>query len=304
MKPHIFRTALACLLIAGSLAACDVQSFDDAAAGIVTAPPPPPPPPPPPAGFGPNFSEIQASVFTPTCATASCHSGAGPSGGLNLEAANSYAMLVGVVSNEDPVFMRVDPFNPDDSYLIRKLEGNAGGVMPPGAPLPRADIDVIRQWISDGAIDDRLPASTPIRVASLNPMPNAVLTAAPTQIIAGFNRDPDPATVNAMTFILTASGNDGTFGEANDLQIAAASITVPAANQQTAVFDLGAVVLADDTYRVTLSGSPPSMIMDMDASALDGEYLGVFPSGNGTAGGDFQADFVINTPVVIGPTLN
>ena len=41
------------------------------------------------AGFGPNFSEIQANVFTPDCATSGCHVGGNPSAGLNLEEANS-----------------------------------------------------------------------------------------------------------------------------------------------------------------------------------------------------------------------
>jgi len=50
-------------------------------------------------------------------------------------------------------------------------------------------------------------------------------------------------------------------------------------------------------YRVTLRGSAPSMIMDLDGNALDGEFGSVFPSGN------FVAQFTITTPVVMGPTL-
>ncbi len=101
-----------------------------------------------------------------------------------------------------------------------------------------------------------------------------------------------------------ASGGDTTFGDGNEVQIVAASISVPGANPQSAVFDLTGVALADDTYRVSLLGSAPSMIMDLDANALDGEFSGVFPSGNGTAGGDFAAVFAVSTPVVIGPTLD
>ena len=149
MKTRIFRAALACLLIAGSLAGCDVQTYDDAVAAA--GGPPPPPPPPPPGGFGPNFSEIQAAVFTPTCATANCHAGANPRGGLNLEAANSYAMLYQMPSTANAGIMRVEPLSAANSYLIQKLEGNGVAVMPPppGAPLPQADIDVIRLWITN-----------------------------------------------------------------------------------------------------------------------------------------------------------
>jgi mono/diheme cytochrome c family protein len=70
------------------------------------------------------------------------------------------------------------------------------------------------------------------------------------------------------------------------------------------VFDLSGVTLLDDTYRVTLAGSGASMIMDIDANALDGEFSGTFPSGNGIAGGNFIAQFSLATPVQTGPTLD
>lgn len=215
-------------------------------------------------------------------------------------------MLVGVASDQDANIQRVNPGNPDNSYLIQKLEGSAGSgqQMPPNNALPQADIDVIRQWITDGAIDDRAQASNPIRVASLSPAPNAALQGAPAQILAGFDRNVDASTVNANTFLLTGSGGDGTFNDGNEISIAAASISVPGANPASAVFDLTGVALADDTYQVSLLGDGASVILDLDANALDGENLGVFPSGNGAAGGDFTSTFTIATPVVLGPTLD
>ena len=107
--------------------------------GSVSPPPPPTSPPPPP--FGANFSEIQANVFTPTCATSGCHSGAGAPQGLRLDESSSYALLVGVESTQNGAFLRVEPGNPNDSWLIRKLEGtaNVGGQMPlGGSPLSQA----------------------------------------------------------------------------------------------------------------------------------------------------------------------
>ncbi len=217
---------MAILVIAGSLLGCDVETFDDAVnrIGDTPSPPPPPsppspppPPPPPPAGFGPNYSEIQANVFTPSCAGSSCHSGAAPPAGLNLEAANSYAELVGIASSQDAGVMRVLAGDPDNSYLIQKLDGNAsgGGIMPPGGALPQASIDTIRQWIMDGAIDDRVVAMGPIKVTALSPAPLAVLAAPPAQIVAGFDRELDATTINNLTFILTGSGLDGTFGDSS-----------------------------------------------------------------------------------------
>jgi mono/diheme cytochrome c family protein len=96
-------------------------------------------------------SDIQP-VFTNRCT--GCHSGGGAPQGLQLDAANSYADLVNVASNEVPSLLRVEPGNPDDSYLVHKIEGTAavGGRMPlGGTPLSAETIALIRQWISEGA---------------------------------------------------------------------------------------------------------------------------------------------------------
>jgi hypothetical protein len=266
-----------------------------------------PPPPPPPTTFNPVFSEIQANVFTPTCATAGCHSGAGAPQGLQLDAVNSYALLVGVASNESPGVMRVAPGDPDNSYIVHKLEGTAavGARMPlNGTPLSSANIATIRQWITDGALDDRVQTSDPIRVSSLSPLPGAALTSAPPQILVGFDRDPDPSTVNSNTFIVEASGGDGSFGDGNEVALVAADISVPGTNTASAVFDLTGVVMADDTYRVRLLGTGASMIMDMDANILDGEFTGAFPSGDSNEGGDFEATFAVTSPAPSGTTLD
>ena len=53
-----------------------------------------------------------------------------------------------------PELNRVEPGDPDNSYLVQKLEGTAaaGAQMPfGGPPLDEALIGDIRQWISDGA---------------------------------------------------------------------------------------------------------------------------------------------------------
>ncbi len=303
------------LLTAAALCACE-SSYDKAAeeffadrppAPDPTPTPPPPPPPPPGASFGPTFSEVQANVFTPTCATSGCHSGGSPSAGLNLEAANSYAMIVGVASSQDSGLQLVNPNNPNQSYLIQKMEGTAasGQVMPPSGSIEQADIDVIRQWITDGAVDDTAaPPAGPIRVTTLSIAPNSTIETTPGQITAGFDRELDASSVNANTFILEGSNGDGVFDDGDDMPVTAASITVPGANPQSAVFSLSGITLVDDLYRVRLLGTGASVIMDLDANALDGEFAGVYPSGNGAAGGDFSLAFTLATPVVIGPTLD
>ena len=105
-----------------------------------------------------TLSQIQASVFTPICS--GCHNGSNPPGGAlpgsqNLTAGNSFAALVGVASLEQPALRRVKAEDPDNSYLIQKLEGAAsisGSRMPLGGPfLDQATIDEIKSWISSGA---------------------------------------------------------------------------------------------------------------------------------------------------------
>ncbi|MDA0993078.1 MAG: hypothetical protein O3A13_05545 [Proteobacteria bacterium] len=281
------RTGLLLLIFSGVLGACG------GGGGGAPLPPAPPPPPPPITAV---FSSIQSNVFTPTCAVSGCHTGAGAPQGLRLDAANSYALLVGVASMEVPTIMRVAPGDPANSYLVQKLEGTASsGVRMPlgGGALPAATINAIRQWITDGATDDRVASTNPKRVSSLSPLPGSILEAAPSAITAIFDRDPDPSTVNLNTFILESSGGDGTFGDGNEVSIAAASISVPAANPATAVFDLTGVRLADDVYQVRLLGEGASMMLDMSANALDGEFSGAFPSGDGSQGGVFTAEFEI-----------
>jgi len=70
-----------------------------------------------------------------------CHSGAGAPQGLQLDAAHSYALLVGVPSNEEPGLLRVQPGVPGSSYIALKLEGSSaivGAQMPFGGPAVAA----------------------------------------------------------------------------------------------------------------------------------------------------------------------
>ena len=262
--------------------------------------------PPPPTTFDPVFSEIQANVFTPNCATSGCHQGGGAPQGLRLEEANSYGLLVDTPSSQQPTIDRVEPGDPDNSYLIQKLEGTAatGQQMPlNAAALSQTTINTIRQWITDGALDDRMPSPDPIRVVALTPDPGSDLTTAPTSIVASFDRELNTTSVDLNTFLLEASGGDGTFGDGNEASITAASITTSGSPPMTATFDLSGVALADDTYRVRLLGDGGTVVQDIDGNALDGEFSGSFPSGDGTAGGDFDATFTLTT-ATSGATLD
>lgn len=254
---------------------------------------------PPPPTLQATFDSFQQNIFTPICTQ--CHLGASAPKGLRLDEANSYALLVGVSSAEQPSLQRVRPGDPDNSYLIQKLEGTAavGGQMPlNGTPLTQAQIDVIRQWITDGA-QPPMPATTPIRVSSLSPLPDATLPDLPTTITVVFDRDLDANTVNGTTVIVDRSGGDGTFGDGNEI-VLSGPVSVPTTNPRTAVIDLSSISSVPDTYRVRVIGTGAAVVQDLDANALDGEYGGSFPSGDGTPGGNFEAMFTV---AGIQPTL-
>ncbi|HSG64146.1 MAG TPA: Ig-like domain-containing protein, partial [Gammaproteobacteria bacterium] len=144
------------------------------------------------------------------------------------------------------------------------------------------------------------PAPTsPIKVSSLSPLPDSSHLTLPGSVTAIFDRELDASSVTSASFILDRSGGDGAFGDGNEVVIAVTP-TVPLANPATATLDLGAAASIADTYRVRLVGTGGAPILDLDANALDGEFSGTFPSGNGTQGGDFEATFEV---VELQPTL-
>jgi len=242
-----------------------------------------------------TLASIQANVFNPSCIV--CHAGATAPQGLRLDAANSFTNLVGVASRQSSSILRVAPGDPDLSYLIQKLEDTAsdGEQMPLGGPpIPQSTIDFVRQWIADGALPNSGgPPNTPPVVASLIPDPDSVLGSLPPDISAGFDRDIDASTINDLTFTLIRSGGDGTFGDGNEVVIVPASVALSGMNPRLAVMDLTGASAIEDRYQVTLYGSGANMILDISGTALDGEYSGAFPSGDGTEGGDFVVEFEV-----------
>lgn len=110
----------------------------------------------------PTFASIQSQIFNATdasgrraCVTCHTDQGRNPAGGLNL-AADPYNALVNVASRQRPALMRVTPGDPENSYLIQKLEGAstiAGARMPQSGPpyLTDGQLLVIKRWIAIGA---------------------------------------------------------------------------------------------------------------------------------------------------------
>jgi hypothetical protein len=108
----------------------------------------------PPVNTTIRFSADVQPIFTRSCAKFGCHAGAIVQQGLSLEEGKSYGNIVGVPSMEDPSLMRVNSGMSDLSYLVLKIEGKGlGDRMPADGPpyLPDAEIQLIRDWIDQGA---------------------------------------------------------------------------------------------------------------------------------------------------------
>ena len=103
----------------------------------------------------PTLASIQENILTPSCGISGCHAGGTAPFGLRLDdEALSAQLLINVSSAEAPSLLRVNPFDPDNSFIIHKLEGtqSAGDRMPRGmTPLSAEQIQVIRTWVADGA---------------------------------------------------------------------------------------------------------------------------------------------------------
>jgi len=146
------RTLLSVLLLAAAAYGCDEKLSD------VTGPTP---------DLEPTFTSVQQQIFNTQDASGRqncvvCHTDQGrtPAGpGLNLREGASYNALVGVASRGKPGATLVIPGDPENSYLVQKLEGAPGIVgerMPrTGGPyLTSGQLLVLRRWIQQGARND------------------------------------------------------------------------------------------------------------------------------------------------------
>ena len=111
----------------------------------------------------PTFASIQREIFETTdsagrtsCVTCHTNVGRNPSGGMILLHDLAYEQIVGVAARGKPGATRLVPGDPDNSYIIRKVEGAsdiAGRRMPLSGPpyLTDGQILILRRWIAIGA---------------------------------------------------------------------------------------------------------------------------------------------------------
>ena len=108
----------------------------------------------------PSLASHVQPILSTSCALSGCHAGASPQEGMNLSSGLMHSNTVNIPSNKSSLD-RIEPGQPDQSYLVHKIQGTQGtvggsGVRMPfgGAPLSQANIDIIRAWVADGAQDN------------------------------------------------------------------------------------------------------------------------------------------------------
>lgn len=225
-----------------------------------------------------DFQEIQDTIFTARCV--GCHSGANAPQGLRLDAGNSFALLVNVASAEVPGTLRVNPGNPNASYLVQKIEGTAavGVRMPANGPpyLPQDRLDLVRRWIAAGAPIASAPADRLVVASSIPAVSEAALPGLG-KLTVIFNTNVDSSLVSTETFALR---------DALDQSVTLTGVSVPAGRQNVVELTT-ATPLAAGSYQLSVHGDGPAPLADEAGHVLDGDA-------DGTPGGDNLIPFDVN----------
>lgn len=132
----------------------------------------------PQAGTPVSFrNDVQAIITAHNCASFGCHNDTALGAPMSLETDKAYGTLVNVPSCEAPGLKRIEPASSGSSYLVDKVAGTQGAVesaggcaagcslyTPPGScgsqmpllgsKLTGAEVQVIRDWIDQGAKDN------------------------------------------------------------------------------------------------------------------------------------------------------
>lgn len=89
---------------------------------------------------------IAAAILAPSCGRSTCHTSIAKLGGYVFD---------NVADAKASLRRLVKPGEPESQQRLLRVMGAAGNtpeeIMPPEAPLPEADLDLIRAWIAGGA---------------------------------------------------------------------------------------------------------------------------------------------------------
>ena len=106
----------------------------------------------------PTFSAHVLPIFEKRCSVGGCHSFATRQAGLSLTPNDAYDLLVGIPSTLQPARLRVQPSQPNQSWLVTMISADDGARqnfsrMPLATqPLTPNQIATIVRWIEQGAL--------------------------------------------------------------------------------------------------------------------------------------------------------
>ena len=208
---------------------------------------------------------------------------------MQLQDGIAFSQLVGVPSFEVPELNRVSPGDPDNSYLVQKIEGTQaiGGQMPLGGPpLSQELMDLVRQWISEGALPETtVSALLAARVVSASIDGNNSLDDLPNSVSLVWSSEVDQSSFDDTTVTLVGSGGDNSFDDGNEV-----SVTMSRTDSSSGFvtqFTTDTSISVDDTYELRISGSGDIYAVTVDGAPIDGD-------GDGVAGGDFVRNFSVD----------
>ena len=112
-----------------------------------------------------DLEQRVAEIFERSCTQSGCHAGPNPQMMMTLTSDGFYSSTVGTPSIEKPPLNRVEPGNPEASYLVKKIRGDddiIGLQMPfSGEKLTEEEVDTIIRWVSGlGGVDEQRKDST------------------------------------------------------------------------------------------------------------------------------------------------
>ncbi len=213
-----------------------------------------------------DFASIQFHILTPICTA--CHAGGAAPQGLRLDSTNSYSLLVGIPSTEVSSTLRVKPGDPNNSYIIQKLEGHAavGAQMPFGGPyLEQATIDIVRQWIADGALPAASAAGVGFGVTSISPAMHVIVTDARVPLVVGFSEDLDQTRIDGGSVRLEEIDR----ATGTTIREMPVRLSVPAGNPK-ALMVVPVAPFSDGLYRLTALTPPATGLSGISGSRLGG----------------------------------
>ncbi|MBC7173832.1 MAG: hypothetical protein H5U40_15435 [Polyangiaceae bacterium] len=89
-------------------------------------------------------------LFVERCGGAICHGAGGSAGGLDLESPGAAERMIDVPAQVCSGWELIAPGDPNNSFLISKLEGpppGCGDPMPPVGHLSENEITCVRRWV-------------------------------------------------------------------------------------------------------------------------------------------------------------